>query len=184
MQEHILNKLLTEDGRFAPLCFDAVATLYRARMRGSFIASLINGVEEEISFWAPPGKNRYSELLRRLGQLTGHESASWFYVIDGDESALTGQRSDLLWVRRARFEDKADYSEVPLASFETEPAPTGGAAYLGLMGESCRWLLLHSHYQELEFEVSIHGQTKLCDDLCRLVRPSEVLAPGELDENS
>jgi len=171
VKEVIRTVLLTDDGAFAPRDFQSVATIYRARLRGSFVDALISGAEEEVGFWAPAGRNRFSELLRWLGQLTGHEPAFWFYVCDS-----VGGQSHLSWVRVANHEPGGDFLNVPLAQFEIEPAPTGGGAYLGLLGAGGKWLLLHTHYAEQEFEISIHGATKLCNDLCRLVKCTGVVA--------
>jgi hypothetical protein len=164
-KETIQTVFIFGDGTFAPRDFESTATIYRSRLRGSFVEALINGAQEEVGFWAPAGRNRYSEVLRWLGQLTGHEPAFWFYVCD----SVDGQ-SNLSWVRTARHEPGGDFLNAPLAQFEIEPAPTGGGAYLGLLSASGKWLLLHTHYAEQEFEISIHGATKLCNDLCRLGR--------------
>jgi hypothetical protein len=163
-KELIEKFFLTADG-FAPRDFQSTATIYRARLRASFVEALINGSEEEVGFWAPEGRNRYSELLRRLAQLTGHEPAFWFYVCDSAKGL-----SKMSWVRAAKFEPGGDFLNVPLAQFEIEPAIIGGGAYLGLLGASGKWLLLHTHYAEQEFEIALHGATKLCNDLCRIVR--------------
>lgn len=161
----IEDVLLGADNAFAARNFEASATIYRVRLQTSFVAALINGAEEEVGFWGPAGRNRYSELLRRLGQLTSCEPCFWFYVCD----SLDGL-SQLGFVRAAKFEPGGDFLDVPLAQFETEPAPIGGGAYLGLLAASGKWLLLHTHYAEQEFEISVNGPSKLCDDLCRLAR--------------
>jgi hypothetical protein len=161
----IETAFLADDGSFAPRDFESTATIYRARLRSSFVDALINGAEEEVGFSARPGRSRYSEALKWLGQLTGHEQAFWFYICDSAQG-----RSNLRWVRSAHNEPAGDFSNAPLAQFEIEPAAMGGGAYLGLVGVSGKWLLLHTHYPEQEFEISIYGPTKLCNDLCRLVK--------------
>lgn len=165
IESFIQTTLLTETAAFAPRGFESKATIYRSRLKGSFVSTLINGPQEEIGFWAPAGRHRYSELLKWLGKLTGEEAAYWFYVRE-----KAGGRSDLSWVRTVRNERGSDFINAPLDQFETEPAPAGGGAHLGMLGQSCTWLLLHTHYAEEEFEISIHGQIKLCNDLCRLLR--------------
>jgi len=168
-RDFIENQLLPDGGNFALAIYEFSATVYRARLKGSFISTLLNGVEEEVSFQARPGKNRYHEMLRWIRQLTGYEDCYWFYILDDAEG-----KSTLAWVKKARFAGKngdgdSDDGDLFLNYFQTQPATPGGAAYLGLMGESGKWLLLHTHYPEQEFEVAIHGRTKMCNDLCKLL---------------
>jgi len=169
MQDFINEQLISPDGNFAPAIFEFSATVYRARLKGSFLSTLLNGVDEEISFSAQPGKNRYHEMLRWLRQLSGYEDCFWFYILDNSEG-----KSTLSWVKKARFASKSgdgdNDGDLFLSHFQSQPAYQGGGAYLGLIGESGKWLLLHTHYPEQEFEIAIYGPTKLCNDLCKLVR--------------
>jgi len=165
-RDFIEEQLLSRDGNFAPAIYEFSATIYRVRLKGSFLSTLLNGAEEEVSFRARPGKNRYHEALRWLRQLSGYEDCFWFYILDDAQG-----KSTLAWVKKARFEasDDSGDGDVFLSYFQSQPAVPGGAAYLGLMGEQGKWLLLHTHYQDQEFEMAIHGRTKMCNDLCKLL---------------
>lgn len=161
----ITSRLIGPDSYFAPNGFDATLIVYRIRMRGSFLASLINGVQEMVSFSAPDGRYRYNELVRQVGQVTRGERAFWFYVTDPDNCL-----SHVSWVRACNYEWALDS---PLSSFETEPAVQGGISRLGLVGGSGQWLLLHKYHPDEEFSISFHGPLALCDALRRLLRCSD-----------
>ena len=85
--------------------------------------------------------------------------------MDSDKSP-----SNISFTRKARLEKGAEAFEAPLASFEKEAPQAAGSTHLGLVGASSQWMLLYSYYLEEEFEITIHGQAKLCQDLCRLLR--------------
>jgi hypothetical protein len=183
VESFITRTMLSEQGRFAPSSFEFAATIYRARLRGSFAESLINGVEEETTFWAASGRNRQNEILRWLRQLTGHESAFWFYLLDNDKASTkkdigkkaidkkaTGTNISFQFTRKARLDKGAEALEAPLKAFETDAPGPGGSSHLGLIGASTQWMLLYSYYLEEELEITIHGGAKLCQDLCRLLR--------------
>jgi hypothetical protein len=157
--------LIDTEGSFAPRSFESAATIYRVSLQTSFVAALVNGAEVEVSFGTGRGGNRYGQLLKWLRQLTGGEPLCWFYVCDSSPGVAA-----LSWVRAVKSQAADDDGDDYLSQFEVSPAPAGGGAHLGLLGSGGKWLLLHSHYAAQEFEISIHGPVKLCNDLCRLVR--------------
>jgi hypothetical protein len=142
---------------FEPHGFESVFVVYRVGLRGSFLASLINGARELTTFAVPDGRYRYGELMREVGRLTGRERAFWFYITYPDNSS-----SIVSWVQECRYGWALDE---PLSRFETEPAREGGVSYLGLLGASARWLLLHQHRPDEEFVISFHGPTRMCEAL-------------------
>jgi hypothetical protein len=91
--------------------------------------------------------------------VTGRERAFWFYVTCPDNSA-----SIVSWVQECRYDWALDE---PLSRFEVEPAREGGVSYLGLLGASVRWLLLHQHDPDEEFSISFHAPAEMCEELSR-----------------
>ena len=164
-RDWIGSRLIGPDSHFAPNGFEASVTVYRIQMRGSFLASLINGVQEMTSFSAPSGRYRYNELVRQVAQVTGREPAFWFYVTDPDNCL-----SVVNWVHACNYECALDS---PLSSFETELAVQGGVSRLGLVGGSGQWLLLHEYHSDEEFSISFYGLLTICNELRRLLRCSD-----------
>ncbi|MBU6453648.1 MAG: hypothetical protein KGS72_17850 [Cyanobacteria bacterium REEB67] len=169
-------KLSSPEG-FAVQDFESSATIFRARLNGCFVSSLINGSRLEVDFTVQQGREKQAEVFRWLAKLTGQESAYWFYVRDS-----AGGEGSISWVKQARFETSGEPINSPFQAFETEPAVIGGGAYLGLLGASGNWLLLCSHYCEEEFEIAIHGSERVCRDLCRLLKCSGTGLDFDLSE--
>ncbi len=63
------------------------------------------------------------------------------------------------WVHRCHYDHALDH---PLESFETEPAREGGSSWLGLVGGSRQWLLLHEYSPFNSFAISVHGPSEYC----------------------
>ena len=74
----IESSLIGSDSYFAPCGFESAVLVYQVKLRGPLLASLINGVEEVVSFTAPQGRYRYNELVREVARVTGSERAYWF----------------------------------------------------------------------------------------------------------
>lgn len=150
-----------------PSGFDGNEIIYRIEKPTDLMVALICAEpggpagpgEEEIAFFAPAGKNRLDELHKWLAKLVSKEPTFWFSIVDRQKSAE--------YVERARSGEHSDF----LKRFASDSA-AGAHSYLGLLAESGDWLLLHSLLPGEEFQISIHGQTRLCRDLCRLLRVS------------
>jgi hypothetical protein len=154
------SALAGQDNGFVPRGFESVVLVYRVALRGSFLASLINGARTSTSFTVPDGRYHYNELIRTVRQLTGHEQAFWFYVMYPDNSF-----SVVSWVQECSDEALDE----PLSRFEMQPAPEGGVSYLGLLGGNSRWLLLHKYDPDEEFGITFHGSAKMCEELSRVL---------------
>ncbi len=158
----IQSSLLGRDAGLSTSRFESRVILCQIRLRGSFLASLINRAEESASYSAPEGRFRYQELIRQVARVTGGEKAWWFYVTDPDNAL-----SVLEWVRECHYDCALDAS---LSHFETNPAAEGGVCRLGLLGSSGRWLLFHECEPDELFTLSFHGPGDLCADLHRTLK--------------
>lgn len=150
----ISGTLIGSDGYFAPTGFEASLSLYHTKLGGSFVLSLIDGSARPAAFRVPQGRSAYNELVRLVQRVSGDEQAYWFYVADPDNAL-----SVLEWVHRCYYDHALDYR---LESFERTPAAEGGCSWLGLVGASRRWLLLHEYNQGNSFGISIHGPAEFC----------------------
>ena len=142
------------DGYFAPTGFASVLPLYHTALRGSFVLSMITGTARPAPFRVPDGRSAYHELIQAVRRASADEPAYWFYGTDPDNAL-----SVLSWVRRCHYEHALDHA---LQSFETEPADEGGCSWLGLVGESRRWMLLHEYDPGNSFAINVHGPPEFC----------------------
>jgi hypothetical protein len=146
--------LIGSDGYFAPTGFASSVPLYQTPLRGSFVLSVIDGSARLAPFRVPDGRSAYNELIRVVRRVSADEPAYWFYGTDPDNAL-----SVLSWVHRCHYEHALDYR---LGSFETEPAQEGGRSWLGLAGQSRRWLLLHEYNPCNSFAITVHGPSEFC----------------------
>ena len=112
-EEWIDSRLIGPDSYFSASGFEAMIVVYRVHLRGSFLASLINGTQAVANFCAPEGRYRYNELVRQIAELTERESAFWFYSTDPDNCSCV-----INWVRECDYDnalDEALFLETELA---------------------------------------------------------------------
>jgi hypothetical protein len=153
MTAWINGALMGPDGYFTPTGFEYSLPLYNTPLSGSFVLSVIDGSAHPAPFRVPSGSG-YCELIRSVQRVSTDEPACWFYGTDPDNAV-----SVLSWVRQCNYDHALDHA---LESFETEPAREGGCAWLGLAGESRRWLLLHEYSSCNSLGITIHGPAEFC----------------------
>ena len=146
--------LIGSDGYFSPTGFASSLPLYHTPLYGSFVLSVIDGSASPAPFRVPDRRSAYKELIRVVRRVSADEPACWFYGTDPDNCL-----SVLAWVHRCHYDHALDGC---LESFETTPAVQGGCSWLGLVGESQRWLLLHEHSPHNSFAISVHGPPEFC----------------------
>ena len=151
----ITGRLIGPDGYFAPIGFASSITLYHtSRSTARLCCPSSMAAARPAPFRVPDGRSAYHELVRVVRRVSADEPAYWFYGTDPDNAL-----SVLSWVRRCHYDHALDH---PLESFETEPAQEGGCSWLGLMGESQWWLLLHEYSPCNSFGITVHGSPEFC----------------------
>jgi hypothetical protein len=138
--------------------FPSSISLYKTGIVDSFLATIINGRVNRANFNAKnfPAEYEYDALIRHLRYATEKEASRGFYFLDHDDA--WGELSSV-W----QWDQK--YSTRYLSYFEDEPAEEAGAAHLGIVGDSKKWMLLHDYYPGNYFEISFYGEKVIVDKL-------------------
>ena len=153
----------SDDRYFSPSGFEDSVQLYHTPLDLSFVQTVIDGTSRHAPFSNKNDGSRYQALVDAIRTVTEDEPAYWFYVTDPDNAV-----SLLSWIRVCNYEYAVEYH---LSCFETSPAPEGGLAQLGLVGEDTRWMLLHQHNPCNDFRIEFHGSTALCSAVAELLLP-------------
>lgn len=142
----INNTLFDPHGYVRPSGFTSAVVLCETfRSPPEFVRTLLDGNAET----AP-----YRRLMRVLRQPPADESLFWFWGLDPDNclSLLSGIQP---------YDPKTSPDD-HLVDFAEAESIQGGRVWLGLVGESRRWLLFHEFSPGNELVISIHGPQELC----------------------
>ena len=162
IENWIFKSLVNDDEFLSTDIFEKSEILYSTSLSNNFVATIINGSGQSASYKvAPPGQSQYNFIIRQVAEATESEPAFWFYytVIDNAIGNING-----IW------ENNYSYClDSQLEKFELEPAKEGGVSYLGLVGESRKWLLLHMFEPSESFNIKFcSSQTNVGNLLRRL----------------
>ena len=160
IQSFVNDRLINSDRDLAPDdVFACAAIVYETPLINSFVQTVIDGCSRPASF-ANDANRPYGKLILSVKELAANEPSFAFYGRDPDNAL-----SLLSWVRPCVYERV--FQE--LASFELAPAEEGGTSWLGLIGKSKTWLLLHEFEPGESFKITAYGTRKFCGDLLSLL---------------
>ena len=156
--EAFVNDRLIDSDRFISpkAVYPCSAVVYHTRLVNSFVQTVIDGTSRAASFPAKTVGYPYQQLLTSIKALSGNELSFVFYGRDPDNAL-----SVMSWVRPCTYEHACH----SLDTFETAPAEEGGVSWLGFIGESTTWLLLHVLEPSESFNITAYGTAKFCREL-------------------